>query len=195
MKSRNRNQIRALTIVAFEILDHALVQWLQFRCCIRWKELEREILEYSVSELWQGAWSINSRILRFCFNIFLFTPASHSSNRLAVIQLVRLDRQVTGSSLIFTFLKQRGLADFPKFPFLKERVLQTKNVCLSVCPTNHRAAFPTWLNQSMIMLKRTEPMYSSLANSNLSSVCLQTNRSASNQQKTSFWKNRLPGSS
>jgi hypothetical protein len=32
------------------------------------------------------------------------------------------------------------------FPFLKERVLQTENVCLSVClsvcPTNQKAAFP-----------------------------------------------------
>ena len=28
-----------------------------------------------------------------------------------------------------------------KFPFLKERVLQTENVCVSVCPTNQKAAF------------------------------------------------------
>ena len=27
------------------------------------------------------------------------------------------------------------------FPFLKERVFQTENICLSVCPTNHEAAF------------------------------------------------------
>ena len=43
MKSSNMDQMRALTIVAFEIFDDALVQWLKFRCGIGGEELERDV--------------------------------------------------------------------------------------------------------------------------------------------------------
>ena len=48
MKSSNKNQIRALTILAFEILDDALVQWLQFCCCVRREKLQGDVGIFSV---------------------------------------------------------------------------------------------------------------------------------------------------
>jgi hypothetical protein len=57
---------------------------------------------------------MNNKILRFCLVILLFTPVSHSSNRVAFIQLVRFHRHVTGNCLIFKFLKQRGFAALPR---------------------------------------------------------------------------------